>query len=361
MATVQQVAERAGVSAATVSHVTNNTRFVSPELRARVHAAMDELDYRPNALARSLRRGETRTLGLIVPESSNPFFAEVAQAVELAAFDRGYSVILCNSEGSPTKERLHLDVLLTKQVDGVILMSTGAEDALSQLVSGTIPIVIVDRDMPNMETDLVLADNRHGGYLATRHLIGLGHRRIGLISGPPGITLSEQRISGYMGALAEAGLAPDDTLLTHGDFHFESGRSGALILMNRPDPPTAVFACNDLMAIGVRRAAAEIGLQVPEDLSVVGFDDIQLASFTTPSLTTVAQPKAEMGRQAVRLLLGRMADRNAPAIRLVLLPDLVMRESSAARPSRSPDSACRLTSSRSRSLKEVLPGTATAI
>ena len=329
MATISQVAEHAGVSSTTVSHVINETRFVSSAVRLRVQRAMDELGYQPNALARSLRRGETHTLGLILPDSSNPFFAELAQNIEIAAFDLGYNVILCNAQGLPSKERLYLDVLQKKQVDGLILLSTGEDaESLSESLRRDVPIVMLDRDLPAADADMVLADNRLGGVLATTHLLQLGHQRIGCISGPSHFTPSARRVSGYRDGLSEMGIAFDETLVVRGDFHPESGRAGALALLSRPDRPTAIFACNDLMAIGAVRAACELGLSVPSDLSVVGFDDIQLASYITPSLTTVVQPKAEMACTAVQLLIERMADRSLPARRQVLSLALVVRESS---------------------------------
>jgi LacI family transcriptional regulator len=331
MATISQVAALAGVSPTTVSHVINDTRYVSSEVRLRVQQAMDELGYQPNALARSLRRGVTHTLGLILPDSSNPFFAEVAQSLEVEAFDQGYNVILCNAEGSPSKERLYLEVLQKRQVDGLILLTTGEDGGpLSQAPRPDVPIVMLDRDLPTADADVVLADNRLGAVLATAHLLQLGHRRIGCISGPSHITPSARRVSGYMDGLAEAGIPFDETLVVRGDFHPESGRAGAHTLLDRPDRPTAIFACNDLMAIGAVRGACELGLSVPADLSIAGFDDIQLASYITPSLTTVVQPKTEMARTAVRLLLERMAERSLPARRQVLLPTLVVRESSRA-------------------------------
>lgn len=331
MATISQVAARAGVSPTTVSHVINETRFVSSEVRLRVQQAMDDLGYQPNALARSLRRGVTHTLGLILPDSSNPFFAEVAQNLEVEAFDQGYNVILCNAEGSPSKESLYLEVLQKRQVDGLILLITGEDSgSLSQALRPAVPIVMLDRDLPTADADVVLADNRLGAVLATTHLLQLGHRRIGCISGPSHITPSARRVSGYIDALAEAGIPFDEALVVRGDFHPESGRAGVRALLDRPDRPTAIFACNDLMAIGAVRGACEQGLSVPADLSIVGFDDIQLASYITPSLTTVVQPKAEMARAAIRLLMERMAERGLPVRRQVLSPTLVVRESSRA-------------------------------
>ncbi len=329
MPTIRQVAEKASVSLTTVSHVINNTRFVSEDMRRRVQAAMDELDYRPNALARALRRGETNTLGLILPDSANPFFAEIGRGIEATAFGLGYSVILCNTEGNLDNECLYLDVLSKKQVDGMILVAAGDQtDSLRTLQSQRVPMVVVDRDLPEVEIDAVLADNRHGGYLATRHLIELGHRRIGCIAGPSNVTPSAQRVTGYREALAEANLPVDENLISRGDFHPESGWAATLAILRQTEPPTAIFACNDLMAIGALRAAAETGRQVPADLAIVGFDDIDLASYTIPPLTTIAQPKLEMGRRAVQFLIERLADKARPARREVLPTTLVVRGSS---------------------------------
>ena len=328
MPTIQEVAKKAGVSPTTVSHVINNSRVVADETRLRVEAAMEELHYRPNALARSLRRGQTHTLGLILPDSSNPFFAEIAHSIETVAFEQGYSVILCNTEDNLDKEDLYVDVLINKQVDGMIFVAAGNQTgSLRALLRHKLPVVIVDRDLPEVEVDAVLTDNRRGGCLATQHLIALGHRRIGCITGPSHLTPSAQRVTGYREALIEAGLAVEDDLIVRGDFHPESGYRAARSLLERPGAPTAIFACNDLMAVGVLRAVPELGRRVPDDLMVVGFDDIELASYTTPALTTVAQPKVEMARQAVQMLTERMADKNRPLQRKVLQPKLIIRGS----------------------------------
>ena len=329
MATIQEVAEKAGVSSTTVSHVLNNTRLVSPETRARVEAAMDELGYHPNALARSLRRGQTHTLGLILPDSANPFFAEIGRAVEDAAFEFGYSVILCNTEGDLDKEQLYMDVLSKKQVDGIIFVAAGDRtDSLRGLLRRKMPVVVVDRDLTGVEVDAVLGDNLQGGYLATQHLIDLGHRRIACISGPSNVTPSAERVIGYRNAILGTGLMVDEDLIVRGDFHAESGHSAAHHLLDRSSAPTALFVCNDMMAMGALRAAAEMGKRVPDTLAVVGFDDIDLASYTSPRLTTVAQPKVEMGRRAVQLLVERLADKALAPRKEILLPQLIVRDSS---------------------------------
>jgi len=333
MITIREVAEKAGVSSTTVSHVINTTRFVSEETRQRVLSAMQELGYRPNYLARSLRRGETHTIGLILPDSSNPFFAEIAHSIEEVAFRQGYSLILCNTEGDLEKERRYVEVLSKKQVDGMIFVAAGEQtDSLQELLRLRTPLVIVDRDLSeHLDVDTVLTDNRQGGYQATRHLIDLGHQRIACITGPSNLTPSAERVSGYTGALAEAGLPVDEQLILRGDFHPRSGGEATLHLLGMQVPPTAIFTCNDLMAIGALSAANEAGYPVPARLAVVGFDDIELASHTTPPLSTIAQPRAEISQTAINLLLERINEHSQPTQRILLPGKLVIRASCGGR------------------------------
>lgn len=328
MATIREVAESAGVSYATVSHVINNTRLVSPETRERVLAAMDALNYRPNALARSLRQGKTNTLGLVLPDSANPFFAEISRSLEDEAFKKGYSVFLCNTELDTQRELFYVDVLSKKQVDGIIFVAAGDQpDSLNFLRQRNMPVVMIDRDLPSVEVDVVLTDHSLGGYLATRHLLELGHRRIACIAGPSSITPSAERITGYRRALEEAGLPCDENLILRGDYHAQSGMEITHTLLNMDPRPTAIFALNDLMALGALRAAAEEGCSVPGSLAVVGYDDLELAHFTNPPLTTIAQPKKEIGAQAIHLLVDRMSRKNRPPSRVVLPPELIVRRS----------------------------------
>jgi LacI family transcriptional regulator len=328
MATIREVAGRAGVSPTTVSHVVNATRFVSHEIRTRVKEAMAELGYHPNAVARSLRRGRTHTLGLILPDSANPYFAELGRGIEAAAFGRDHSVVLCNTEGEELRERVYVDLLTRRQVDGLLYVPAGSRvDVLRDLLRQPLPVVLVDRDLPGAPIDVVLSDKRSGAYLATRHLIALGHRRIGCIGGPSSLLMSGQRLQGYRDALAEAAIPVDEGLVLRGDYHPQSGWAAARSLLASPVPPTAIFAANDLMAIGVLRAAGELGRRVPDDLAVVGFDDIELASYTTPPLTTVSQSASEVGRAAVEILLQRLADPARPPVRRTLETRLVVRAS----------------------------------
>lgn len=330
--TMQDVAERAGVSVSTVSHVINGTRYVSPELTERVRTAMAELRFQPNAVARSLRRKETLTLGMIVPDNANPFFALLAHAVENACYEHGYSLILTNSGGDLARELANINVLLGKQVDGLILAAVGLSSRDLKQVLRSAPVVLVDRNLPGVEADALLVDNLGGGREATRHLIALGHRRIGCITGPSTTTPSADRVTGYRAALEEAGIPVDETLIARGDFQFAGGYAGAQALLALPEAPTAIFACNDLMAMGAIAAAAEKGLRVPADLSIVGFDNTTLAAYTTPALTTIAQPITEIGQLATEMVIRRSQQPDMARQHRVLGTKLIVRQSTSPPP-----------------------------
>lgn len=328
---MSEVAERAGVSVTTVSHVVNQTRPVSPELTNRVQAAMQELGYQPNRLARSLRLGKTLTIGMIIPDGVNPFFAEVARGIEDTGFEHGYSVILCNSDGDLEKELHYTKVLNAKRVDGIIFVAVGvSHEHIQMLQARKLPVVVVDREIPGVNVSTVITDNQKGGWLATNHLIELGHRRIACIAGPNNLTPSAARVTGYQQALKAHNIELNETLILRGDFQYQSGYRLMKQLLENKTVPTAVFACNDLMATGALCAAVEMGFRVPEDISIVGFDDIDLASYTTPPLTTIRQPKYEMGVFAVGLLLDQIKDTNPKPERHILDTELVTRKSSAA-------------------------------
>jgi LacI family transcriptional regulator len=331
--TIEDVAERAGVSISTVSRVVNQSVPVEPGTEARVREAIDELGYRPNLLARSFRRRVTQTIGLLVPDISNPFFAEVARAIEDAGFASGYSVVLCNSDLSEVKQETYIDVLLAKQVDGLILISTGfippesGLDLMDRIGGAGVPCVVVDRDLGDLPIDQVMVDNHQGGFLAGRYLLQLGHRRIACVTGHRDLAPSAGRIAGFQRALAESGIGTPSTALVSGNGHYEGGIAAAQELLNRGEEFTAVFAFNDLMAIGVIAALQRAGRRVPDDVSVIGFDNIPQTSAVFPAVTTIAQPTTDLGRRSVELLLERINNRDAPAQRLVLSTNLVERES----------------------------------
>jgi LacI family transcriptional regulator len=306
MATMNDVARQANVSIATVSHVINGTRFVSAERVERVQLAMSELGYTPDATARSLRIGRTDTIGLVVPDNSNPFFAALARWIEEAGFESGYTTVLANSNERPDREHRYVSTLVSKRVDGLILSpSRGDHGTLTRLLqSANIPVVVVDRDAALPNADVVLYDNEGGSIEATRYLLELGHTRIGCVAGPSDASSATDRANGFRKAIAEAGL-PEQPVV-EADFHFTGGREATGRLLDRGADVTALFAANDLMAAGALRELQGRGLRVPEDVSVIGFDDSPLALTTHPPLTTVRQPPEEMGRAMVELLLGQL-------------------------------------------------------
>ncbi|AKJ28001.1 LacI family DNA-binding transcriptional regulator [Caldimonas brevitalea] len=333
MATIKDVAARAGVSVTTVSHVVNGTRHVSPEGRSRVEQAIRDLGYVPSAVARSLKRNTTRTLGMLIPNSSNPYFAEIVRSVEDRCFGAGYTLLLCNTDDEPRRQGVYLQVLAERRVDGLVVVSSGDDAALPDLLAGlNVPTVLLDREIDALPCDLVETAHLHGGVLATRHLASLGHRRIACIGGPAELAPSEQRIAGWRAGLAEAGLGDDSAaLLWRGDFTSQSGYEALHAILRSPEPPTAVFVCNDLMAMGALCAAHESGLRVPDDLSIVGFDDIELARFASPPLTTVAQPKQRIAALAVDMLLERIDGRRQQPRKVMLQPELCVRASTGRR------------------------------
>jgi LacI family transcriptional regulator len=325
---MKDVAERASVSVTTVSHVLNKTRYVDRKLVRRVEDAFRNLGYQPNALARGLRRRETRMLGMVVPDNRNLYFAELARSVEDACFERGYNVILCNSDEDPAKESAYLSLLAEKRVDGIVFVASSTDrSGVQALLQHKIPVVALDRELKGVTCDSIIVDNRDGGRQATMHLIDGNHRRIGCISGPKNLTSAKERLQGYRDALAEAGLRVEPAWIQMGDFHIEGGYTAVQALLDLPTRVTAIFAANDLMAIGAIRGIAARGLRVPEDVAVVGFDDIALAMYSEPPLTTVRQPIREIGKLATELIMGRVnGERKEPQSRR-LKTSLIVRES----------------------------------
>ena len=335
MSTIKDVALHAQVSVATVSHVVNDTRFVSEATRLRVQQAIQELRYVPSALARSLKSNRTHTVGMMIPNNSNPYFAEIIRGIEDTFYGAGFNVILCNSDDDPLKQSTYVRLLSEKQVDGLIVLSSGSDvELLDTLRAATMPQVVVDREVEDLAADLVEVNHEAGGFLATQHLLELGHRRIACIAGPQTLSAARQRVQGYQRALREAGVALDDTLFECADFTSAGGHAAmsALLAANPSGRrPSAVFASNDLMAIGAICAAAAQGLHIPEDLSVIGFDDIALAAYSNPPLSSIAQPKHQMGEVAARLLLQRIAQPDRELQREILQPALQIRQSTGPR------------------------------
>lgn len=329
MATIKDVAALAGISYTTVSHVVNKTRPVSEEVRVKVEAAIKTLDYVPSAVARSLKAKTTATIGLLVPNSLNPYFAELARGIEDYCERNGYCVILCNSDDNPDKQRSYLRVLLEKRIDGLIVASAGGDAGLAEGLAGVrTPMVIVDRGLEGVNADLVRIDHEYGAYLATRHLLELGHRDIATIGGPASTSVAQMRLAGYCRALKEASVDVPRERMLESDFTSTGGYNAAAILLEQ-NPPSAIFAGNDMIGIGVLRAAAERNIRVPTELSVIGFDDIQMSRYVYPALTTVGQSILQLGEMAAEVLLRRIATPDMATDQRIVMPSIVLRESTA--------------------------------
>jgi LacI family transcriptional regulator len=328
MATIKQVAERAGVSTATVSRALNGMT-VRDDLRARVDAAVRELGYRPNRQARALRRNSATVWGLVVPDIRNPFFTAMARAVEDVASRRQYSVVLCNSDESLAKEQQYLDILVDERVAGILLCAASeAETSIDAALAAGIPVVAVDRRLRSVEADTVLVDNQRGARLAVEHLIANGARRPAILVGDLRVTTARERLAGYRTALEEAGLPVDEELVLRGDLKGGNAREVTRALLDRPDPPDALFVTNNLLTEGALEAVADAGVEVPGRLKLASFDDIPLARLLRPSLTAVVQPTYDLGRTAAELMAQRIAGEAGRAREVLLVPSLEIRESS---------------------------------
>lgn len=328
---MKDVAEKAGVSVATVSRVINRNGYVSSSVQARVTEVMRELNYQPSLLARSLRRQETYAIGLLIPQLDHPFFSTLAFAIEKALFAQHYRTLICSAEENAEKENAYIDMLLRQRVDGVIFVPTGHSDqSLARLQAMAIPTVLVDRDLIGASrVSKVLTNNVHGGYLGMRHLLELGHRHIGIIGAHEHSDSMAQRLHGAQQALAEYGLSNPPLVLMDVLGQFEMGYTAGMQLLQQQPRPSAIFALTDVIAVGVLHAAAERSIRLPQELSVVGYDDIPLASYSIPALTTVAQPLTEMGEKAVEVLLRHIQQPDKPPESMVLATRLVLRHSTA--------------------------------
>ena len=318
--TIYDVAREAGVSLATVSRVINNSPYVKESTRRRVQETMERLGYEPNLVASALMTKRTRLLALLVPDISNPFFAEVAWGVEDAAAAQNYNCVICNVGDDTRKQAGYVSVLRRKGIDGIIFATAAHDDRLVLgLSKGRYPITLMARDVPSAEVNRVLTDDQKGAFLAAEHLLRLGHRRLAMISEPARIHSSAERQRGFAAALKQAGLTP--TVVEADGSDIQAGLRASQALLAMHPRPTAVFCANDMLAIGVLQAAAAAGVRVPSELSVVGFDGTPLAQIASPPLTTVVQPMREMGRVAVQLLIESLQNGGTPR-RVVLDPHL---------------------------------------
>ncbi len=322
MASLREVASRAGVSLATASRVASGVDGVRPETRERVEGAMRDLLYVPPG-----RKSATGAIGLLVPELTNPIFPALAQAMEARATEAGLATILCNTRAAAFREADYVHMLLDRRVDGMIFIAcemthlAGDHDHYARLLDEGARLVFVNGALDGIDVPCVSVDERHAGFLATRHLIALGHRRIGFVAGPADYLPAREKAAGRLDALNREGLSPDG-LVVHGEFTLEGGRSSARTLLSHPDRPTAVICSSDVIAIGVLQVARELGLRIPSDLSVVGFDGIEAATWVEPELTTIEQPIDLIASTAVELLQTVISDPTRSLPRVLLQPRL---------------------------------------
>jgi LacI family transcriptional regulator len=335
--TMREIAERARVSIGTVSHVINDTAKVRPQLRERVLEAVQSLGYQPSALAQGLRKKRTNMLGMVIPDITNPFFPGVVRGVEDVAYKRSFRLILCNADNDPSKEASYVRQLRSYHIAGLLIIPAAGPDIAGHLrayTTASVPVVCIDRVPEGWKGDSVLVANEEGAYLATKHLLDQGHRRLGVITGPLNLTNAEERLKGFTRALREAGIKIDPEFVQEAQFDSASGYQAAFRLLRMLPRPTAIFACNDLIAFGLLQAVRELGLRCPDDVSIAGFDSLEFTNFTDPSLTSVYQPGYQLGATAARLLLQRVDGmRSAP--KQVSLPTELRKRNSVGPPAAS--------------------------
>jgi len=329
--TSQDVAQRASVSIATVSRVLNNAPHVRPEIRRKVLRAVKALNYQPNRTAQRLRARQSKVLGLIISDIQNPFFTSVVRGIEDVAYQNGYSLVLCNSDEDPEKEKLYVDVMRAEAVAGVIIASASeAQPHIDTLLDAHIPVVALDRRIKDRRVDSVLVSNVQGAYEAVTHLIEQGHRYIGFIGLPLNRTTGRERFEGYQRALRQHRLPVVRAQIRIADAKQQGGYAAAQDLLEHQPRLTALFVANNLTTLGALQAIHERGLRIPDDISIVGFDDMPWATLLHPPLTAIAQPTYELGRQAAELLLVRLKDPHKPVAHVQLPTTLIVRGSTGA-------------------------------
>jgi LacI family transcriptional regulator len=353
---MRQIAERAGVSIGTVSHVINQTAVVRAKLRERVMEAIRSMGYQPSALAQGLRRNRTNMLGMVIPDITNPFFPGVVRGAEDVAYKRSFRVILCNADNDPSKEESYVRELRSYHIAGLLIIPAAGADIAAHLkayASASVPVVCIDRVPDGWKGDAVLVANAEGAYLATRHLIQMGHKRLAVIAGPLKLTNASERLKGFTRALKEARIEIEQEFVQEARFDTASGHQAALRLLRMLPRPTAIFACNDLMAFGVLQAARELGLRCPEDLSIAGFDSLEFTKFTDPSLTSVYQPGYQLGATAARLLMQRVDGLRSAAKKVILPTEFKQRNSVGPPPASVEDGFGQTSSAVKRGRKQV--------
>lgn len=329
MANLKEIAQRAGVSVATVSRALNDNPLIKHETKQLIYKIARELDYELPIFPRSLVDGKSKLIGLVVPDISNPFFSDIAKGAENKLKKDGYSLVLCNSDGELYEEKLCIKQLRRHNVDGLIFFPSTSDDKhLQQLVEQGVPVVLVGSDIQGF--NVVKSDDEKGAYKATQHLIGLGHKRIAFISGRIEVSGRIERYNGYKKALLDSSIRFDEDLVIQGSVKRQHGYQATHDLFKLKDPPTAILTQNDIIAIGAMLALEELGKKVPKDIALVGYDDTILAGITRPMLTSVAQPKYEMGHLAAEQLIKIIEeshDAKDEKTKIILQPNLVIRES----------------------------------
>ncbi|MHB8627744.1 MAG: LacI family DNA-binding transcriptional regulator [Aggregatilineales bacterium] len=330
MPTIREVAKHAGVSPITVSRVINKSGYVSQDVRDRVEKAISELHYIPNALGTSLRSNRTHIIALILSDVTNPFWTTLARGVEDAANESGYYVVLCNTDESQAKQNQYVNVLLKKRVDGFLLVPAESNnETIQTIVRQQVPVVVLDRRVSSKEVDVVRADSEGGAYRLTRHLIQQGHRRIAIITGPQGVSTASDRVDGYRRAMEEAGLKINEAQIYWGKFAQSHGYNAAQLILDSTPRPTALVTGNNFIAVGAMHALRGAGIQVPQGMAVVTFDDFPAGLTFDPFLTTAVQPAYEMGYRATQLLLARLLEQTTDPCQETVLPvEITIRDSS---------------------------------
>lgn len=327
---LMEVAEKAHVSIATVSRVINDHPKVNPETRLKVQQAIKELKYHPNRVAKRLRNrnASSNLLGVLIPDIQNPFYVEVLRGIEDIAYANKYALIMCNFSQDETKQRLYLDILESESIDGLIAAPTSEHDpAVVELVKKGLPIVCVDRGLMDVDVDVVMVENRNGAYSAVNYLARSGYKRIAYISGLPQIPSSRQREQGYVDALTANGLPVDRSLIKYGDSRHVSGVRLCEELLNLPEPPDAIFTGNNLITLGALETIHKRKLKIPEQIAIIGFDDMYWSISLNPPLTAVRQPAYEIGKRAAEQLISRINDPARPTVSIVMKTELMIRNS----------------------------------
>jgi len=329
-ARIKDVARRAGVSSATVSRVLSNKPHVSEEVRRHILAVMEELDYQPSRVARSLRVQRSRIIGLIISDIQNPFFNILARAIEDVAYEHQYAVFLCNSDEDIEKEKLYIDLMQAERVAGVMISPTRETDNPCQkLMTANIPVIVIDRRITDLDVDTVVVDNVRGSMDLVNHLISDGHRRIGAVLGTPMATTGRERYEGYLQTLKAHDLPILPDLLRMGIPKAAVGYKLTEELLDLSAPPTAIFTGNNLLTIGALRAIRDRGLRIPDDIALVAFHELDWMSLVKPALTVISQPTYELGHTAAHLMLERIKGSVHPSRTVVFTPQLIIRQSCA--------------------------------